>query len=64
MDYETFLSYYPNKHLLQLYEIQCELNKLVLLQIVWDYDYIFIKQKPYRIYELYMDLLILSIVFN
>lgn len=64
MYYATFLSYYPNKHLLQLYEIQCELNKLVLLQIILDYDYIFIKQNPYRTHIFYTDLLILHIAFN
>lgn len=59
MDYATFLSYHTNKYLLQLYDIQCELNKLWLLQIAVDYAYIFIKQNPYRTHIFYTDLLII-----
>ena len=60
MDYATFLSYHPNKYLLQLYEIQRKINKLVLLQTAVDYAYIiFIKQNPYRTHIFYTDLLII-----
>lgn len=40
MNYETFLSYHPNKYLVRLYEIQWQLNKLGSLQLAGDYAYL------------------------